>query len=458
MLLLSTACRNPTMIDEHRSYAAVENNQEQILSGFPAIGEPVLDIHGNVHILNRTSLLDSRILEKDVSNSTDSLEQFIGGMPAFSAARNNLAISESPIFPLDFGAPNGCCNDLDINSSLLTSMSSMFAEAPSNVRSNGWISLNASSELSLSLATTEPGVGSRTNIPEKSSEISISNATKEPSLGYGLRRPVYPDQCSNLISGSRYLQGIQEILAQIASYSLANLDFSTETRTRTNRPFFSTQGMQMTSPNELPGLDRSFSSQTESASQKRAAVANRTKLLSLLQVVDDRYTQCLDEIHTVASAFHAATELDPQVHARFALQTISFLYKNLRERISNQILAMGASFDTVGKENSFFQEQWALQQLKKREHQLWRPQRGLPEKSVSVLRAWMFQNFLHPYPKDAEKHLLAVKSGLTRSQVSNWFINARVRLWKPMIEEMYAEMNRRKARETAEETGFDWRS
>lgn len=25
------------------------------------------------------------------------------------------------------------------------------------------------------------------------------------------------------------------------------------------------------------------------------------------------------------------------------------------------------------------------------------------------------------------------------SQVSNWFINARVRLWKPMIEEMYKE-------------------
>lgn len=29
-------------------------------------------------------------------------------------------------------------------------------------------------------------------------------------------------------------------------------------------------------------------------------------------------------------------------------------------------------------------------------------------------------------------------------QVSNWFINARVRLWKPMIEEMYTEMDKRK--------------
>ncbi|KAH0940834.1 hypothetical protein HID58_000471 [Brassica napus] len=48
------------------------------------------------------------------------------------------------------------------------------------------------------------------------------------------------------------------------------------------------------------------------------------------------------------------------------------------------------------------------------------------------------------YPKDSEKHLLAIRSVLTRSQVSNWFINARIRLWKPMIEDMYAEMNKSK--------------
>lgn len=121
--------------------------------------------------------------------------------------------------------------------------------------------------------------------------------------------------------------------------------------------------------------------------------------------VDERYTRCLDEIHTVISAFHAATELDPQVHARFALQTVSSLYKNLRKRISNQILAMGGYFYEGGTreedqersfETSFIQKQWALQQLRRKDHPLWRPQRGLPERSVSVLRAWMFQNFLHP--------------------------------------------------------------
>ncbi|KAI4338687.1 hypothetical protein MLD38_023713 [Melastoma candidum] len=73
------------------------------------------------------------------------------------------------------------------------------------------------------------------------------------------------------------------------------------------------------------------------------------------------------------------------------------------------------------------------------ENHPWRPQRGLPERSVSVLRAWLFEHFLHPYPSDVDKHILARQTGLSRSQVSNWFINARVRLWKPMVEEMYTE-------------------
>lgn len=46
---------------------------------------------------------------------------------------------------------------------------------------------------------------------------------------------------------------------------------------------------------------------------------------------------------------------------------------------------------------------------------------------------------VYRYPKDTDKIMLAKHTGLTRSQVSNWFINARVRLWKPMVEEMYTE-------------------
>lgn len=35
--------------------------------------------------------------------------------------------------------------------------------------------------------------------------------------------------------------------------------------------------------------------------------------------------------------------------------------------------------------------------------------------------------------------LLSVITNIVHYQVANWFINARVRLWKPMIEEMYKE-------------------
>ncbi|KAK9270835.1 hypothetical protein L1049_026421 [Liquidambar formosana] len=51
------------------------------------------------------------------------------------------------------------------------------------------------------------------------------------------------------------------------------------------------------------------------------------------------------------------------------------------------------------------------------------------------------------YPSDADKHLLSRQTGLSRNQVSNWFINARVRLWKPMVEEMYQQ----EAKEAEEE-------
>ncbi|WZZ24024.1 hypothetical protein YC2023_007425 [Brassica napus] len=107
----------------------------------------------------------------------------------------------------------------------------------------------------------------------------------------------------------------------------------------------------------------------------------------------------------------------------------------------------GSSSNERGKEksqeDSIFHQHCLLQQLKRKNHQVWRPQRGLPEKSVLVLRTWMFQNFLHPYPKDSEKHLLAIRSGLTRSIKLVYKCAG-----KPMIEDMYAEMNKRKLNNT----------
>uniref|UniRef100_R7VZK8 BEL1-like homeodomain protein 6 n=1 Tax=Aegilops tauschii TaxID=37682 RepID=R7VZK8_AEGTA len=60
------------------------------------------------------------------------------------------------------------------------------------------------------------------------------------------------------------------------------------------------------------------------------------------------------------------------------------------------------------------------------------------QNKVTALMA-MLDQVDRRYPKDSEKVMLARQAGLSRGQVSNWFINARVRLWKPMVEEMYKE-------------------
>ncbi|EFC49051.1 homeodomain-containing protein [Naegleria gruberi] len=58
----------------------------------------------------------------------------------------------------------------------------------------------------------------------------------------------------------------------------------------------------------------------------------------------------------------------------------------------------------------------------------------LPKEAVEHLKNWLFLHFQHPYPSEEEKAVLAEETSLTLVQVNNWFINARRRLWKPIIE------------------------
>ncbi|KZV56993.1 hypothetical protein F511_08151 [Dorcoceras hygrometricum] len=97
-----------------------------------------------------------------------------------------------------------------------------------------------------------------------------------------------------------------------------------------------------------------------------------------------------------------------------------------------------------------YRQQKAIEHMGMLDPESWRPQRGLPERSVNILRSWLFEHFLHPYPSEADKHLLSRQTGLSKNQVSNWFINARVRLWKPMVEEMYNKEFQEEAQHTAQ--------
>ena len=52
----------------------------------------------------------------------------------------------------------------------------------------------------------------------------------------------------------------------------------------------------------------------------------------------------------------------------------------------------------------------------------------LPEKATSVLKKWLFEHSSKPYPDDDEKQRLCLLTGLSLTQINNWFINARRRI------------------------------
>ncbi|CAA6663044.1 unnamed protein product [Spirodela intermedia] len=175
--------------------------------------------------------------------------------------------------------------------------------------------------------------------------------------------------------------------------------------------------------------------------------------------IDRRYSSYCDQMQAVMSSFDSAMGLGSAIpYTALARQAMSRHFRTLKDAVAAQLRRtcslLGEDAGGGGRRRScgahqgrdprlrlLEQSLWRQRSLSHGgaalEQETWRPQRGLPERSVKVLRAWLFEHFLHPYPSDADKHSLARQTGLSRSQVSNWFINARVRLWKPMVEEMY---------------------
>lgn len=95
-------------------------------------------------------------------------------------------------------------------------------------------------------------------------------------------------------------------------------------------------------------------------------------------------------------------------YTSLARQTISCQFRCLRDAINRQIQVcrqnLGEQDDAPNSSllprlsyvDKQIREQRTLQQLGIMRHS-WRPQKGLPESSVSVLRAWLFEHFLNPY-------------------------------------------------------------
>ncbi|KAM0951754.1 putative transcription factor Homeodomain-TALE-BEL family [Dioscorea sansibarensis] len=325
--------------------------------------------------------------------------------------------------------------------------------------------------LSLSLGTQIPVPSFQYR--SASSDISVLNSQQSPSVNAGSckddnsrNKNVHPTPTAYGISSmaitvpnSKYLKAAQQLLDEVVNVrkALKNKDDKSQgmnTSAGNSGGKENDGGAKSDGTPNNNNQESTANSPPELSPSERQDLQNKiTKLLAMLDEVDRRYKQYYHHMQIVVSSFDVIAGTGAaKPYTALALQTISRHFRCLRDAISGQIRStrksLGEEENSGGKGGGIprlryidqqLRQQRAMQQLGMMQPHAWRPQRGLPETSVSVLRAWLFEHFLHPYPNDSDKLMLARQTGLTRSQVSNWFINARVRLWKPMIEEMYKE-------------------
>ncbi len=71
---------------------------------------------------------------------------------------------------------------------------------------------------------------------------------------------------------------------------------------------------------------------------------------------------------------------------------------------------------------------------------------NLPKPVTNYLMKWFSDHLSHPYPTDEEKAHLMRHTGLTASQISNWFINARRRKVVGLLQQQHLQQSRQRSR------------
>lgn len=127
--------------------------------------------------------------------------------------------------------------------------------------------------------------------------------------------------------------------------------------------------------------------------------------------VEGRYEKYHHQMEEVMASFEMIAGLGTaKSYTVLALQAMSRHFCSLRDAIVSHInverrkimqdlpkISTGLSqlslLDRESRQNRISLQQLGMVQSQR---QAWRPIRGLPETSVAILRAWLFEHFLHP--------------------------------------------------------------
>ena len=84
--------------------------------------------------------------------------------------------------------------------------------------------------------------------------------------------------------------------------------------------------------------------------------------------------------------------------------------------------------------------------LKKKKSQGRGRSNSLPCHVVEYLKNWLMspEHINHPYPSESEKARMVADTGIEIKRLNNWFVNNRIRFWKPRFEAMQKQQDQKK--------------
>ncbi|RYQ80427.1 hypothetical protein Ahy_Scaffold1g106849 isoform B [Arachis hypogaea] len=224
----------------------------------------------------------------------------------------------------------------------------------------------------------------------------------------------------HVLRNSKYVKAAQELLEEFCSVGRGHLKKNKFSRQNSNPNSTASPSSSKDPPPAAAPPPPPLSASDRIEHQRRK--------------VDGRYNHYCEQMQMVVNSFDVVMGYGAAVpYTALAQKAMSRHFRCLKDAITTQLKhscevlgekeGAGGSGLTKGETprlkmlEQSLRQQRAFQQMGMMEQEAWRPQRGLPERSVNILRAWLFEHFLHPYPSDADKHLLARQTGLSRNQV-----------------------------------------
>ncbi|XP_019086188.1 PREDICTED: BEL1-like homeodomain protein 2 [Camelina sativa] len=147
-----------------------------------------------------------------------------------------------------------------------------------------------------------------------------------------------------------------------------------------------------------------------SASDRIEHQRRKVKLLTMLEEVDRRYNHYCEQMQMVVNSFDIIMGQGAALpYTALAQKAMSRHFRCLKDAVAAQLkqscellgdkdgAGMSSSGLTKGETprlrllEQSLRQQRAFHQMGMMEQEAWRPQRGLPERSVNILRAWLFE-------------------------------------------------------------------